>query len=205
MLNCWPVISHSFLMTSSLITVHRSFFAEDEIKKSRFIAMIAPCETERQALNALRQLAAQHPQAHHLAFAWRIREPGGFIQERCHDAGEPSGTAGRPILAPLEGENLINVVCAVIRYFGGTKLGTGGLTRAYGGTAKQVISLAEKHPWVEMVDLQLELAYPQLQFLEYQLAQCQGQIIDQAFAETVNVTMRLPASAVSAIKAQFSR
>ncbi|WP_430009419.1 IMPACT family protein [Methylophaga lonarensis] len=192
-------------MTSSLITVHRSFFAEDEIKKSRFIAMIAPCETERQALNALRQLAAQHPQAHHLAFAWRIREPGGFIQERCHDAGEPSGTAGRPILAPLEGENLINVVCAVIRYFGGTKLGTGGLTRAYGGTAKQVISLAEKHPWVEMVDLQLELAYPQLQFLEYQLAQCQGQIIDQAFAETVNVTMRLPASAVSAIKAQFSR
>lgn len=192
-------------MTSSLITVQRSFFAEEEIKKSRFIAYIAPCETEREALTALRTLAAQHPNANHLAFAWRLREPSGFIQQRCHDAGEPSGTAGRPILAPLEGENLINVVCAVIRYFGGIKLGTGGLTRAYGGAAKHVIAIAEKHPWVEMVELDLELAYAQLQFLEYQLAQCQGQMLDQLFAETVKVTVRLPASAVPAFKAQFSR
>ena len=106
----------------------------------------------------------------------RIRQPDGFINERSHDAGEPSGTAGRPILAPLEGENLINVVVGVIRYFGGVKLGTGGLTRAYGNAAKMAIEQAVFQPWVEMTEFKMEIEYSELQSLEYQLKKCHGEI-----------------------------
>ena len=95
---------------TATFTVSELTTAEYDIKKSRFVGMIAPASNEAEAVKHLRALAAQHPAANHLAFAWRIRQADGFINERCHDAGEPSGTAGRPILAPLEGESIINAV-----------------------------------------------------------------------------------------------
>lgn len=162
-----------------------------------------PCDDEPSALKQLRQLAVQHPSANHLAFAWRIRAPEGFITERFFDAGEPSGTAGRPIVAPLQGEDLINTVVAVIRYFGGIKLGTGGLTRAYGSAAKQAIEAAGKEPWVEMAVFMLEIEYSQLQMLEYQLKQRHGRIIDQQFTDIVQLKIELPANQLTAIREQF--
>jgi uncharacterized YigZ family protein len=191
-------------MASKFNTIHRAAEAEYEIKKSRFIGVIMPCQSEDEALRKLGQLARQHPNANHLAFAWRIRQPEGFLTERFHDAGEPSGTAGRPILAPLEGEALINVVVGVVRYFGGIKLGTGGLTRAYGTAAKHAIAAAKILPWVEMATLKLDIDYPQLQMLEYQLKQIHGEIIDQQFTDKVSLTVSLPASEKDAIKQQFS-
>lgn len=190
--------------TPSQYTVIKHVTAEYEIKKSRFIGMIIPSLTEAEAIQHLQSFAMQHPHAHHLAFAWRIRQADGFINERCHDAGEPSGTAGRPILAPLEGGSIINSVVGVIRYFGGVKLGTGGLTRAYGTAAKRVIDAATLIPWVEMVILQLDIEYSQLQTLEYQLNKCHGQIIDQQFTDRVLVTIHLPAQEKLQIQQQFS-
>lgn len=192
------------MMASKFNTIHRAAEADYEIKKSRFIGVIMPCQSEDEALRKLGQLARQHPNANHLAFAWRIRQPEGFLTERFHDAGEPSGTAGRPILAPLEGENLINVVVGVVRYFGGIKLGTGGLTRAYGTAAKEAIAAACISPWVEMVTLKLDIEYPQLQLLEYQLKQIHGEIIDQQFTDKVSLIISLPASEKEAIQQQFS-
>lgn len=191
-------------MASKFNTIHRAAEADYEIKKSRFIGVIMPCQSEDEALRKLGQLARQHPNANHLAFAWRIRQPEGFLTERFHDAGEPSGTAGRPILAPLEGENLINVVVGVVRYFGGIKLGTGGLTRAYGSAAKEAIAAASIYPWVEMATLKLDIEYPQLQLLEYQLKQIHGEIIDQQFTDKVSLIISLPASEKEAIQQQFS-
>ncbi|OUR63694.1 YigZ family protein [Methylophaga sp. 42_25_T18] len=191
-------------MASEIFTISQATDVEFEIKKSRFIGAIFPCDNEQEALQHLRSLASQHPHANHLAFAWRIRQPDGFINERCHDAGEPSGTAGRPILAPLEGEALINTVVGVIRYFGGIKLGTGGLTRAYGTAAKQAIAQAKHIPWVEMTTFKLEIDYSQLQSLEYQLNKCHGQIIDQQFSERVIVTLTLPVTEKEHIRQQFS-
>lgn len=192
------------MMASKFNTIHRAAEADYEIKKSRFIGVIMPCQSEDEALRKLGQLARQHPNANHLAFAWRIRQPEGFLTERFHDAGEPSGTAGRPILAPLEGENLINVVVGVVRYFGGIKLGTGGLTRAYGTAAKEAIAAASIGPWVEMATLKLDIEYPQLQLLEYQLKQIHGEIIDQQFTDKVSLIISLPASEKEAIQQQFS-
>lgn len=181
-----------------------SFQTIYEIKKSRFISAVMPCSNEREALQQMRALATQHPNANHLAYAWRIRQDGGFIHERCNDGGEPSGTAGRPILAPLEGVNIINAVIGVIRYFDGIKLGTGGLARAYGTAAKLAIDSAELTAWIEIAKLTLTIEYSQLQLLEYQLKQCQGQIIDQQFSDRVVVTISLPASEYEHIKSQFT-
>lgn len=191
-------------MASKFNTVTRTSEAEYEIKKSRFIGVIMPCQSEDEALRQLGRLAQQHPNANHLAFAWRIRQPEGFLTERFHDAGEPSGTAGRPILAPLEGESLINVVVGVVRYFGGIKLGTGGLTRAYGSAAKEAIAAARVVPWVEMAQMTLEIDYSQLQLLEYQLKQHRGKIIDQQFTDKVTVTLSLPAEMADDIYRQFT-
>ena len=191
-------------MSSKFFTVAATQEAEYEIKKSRFIGVIMSCESENEALHKLGQLARRHPGANHLAFAWRIRQPEGFLTERFHDAGEPSGTAGRPILAPLEGESLINVVLGVVRYFGGIKLGTGGLTRAYATAAKEAIATASIIPWVEMTELTLEIEYARLQMLEYQLKQIQGHIIDQKFTDKVTLLLSLPASEKAAIQQQFN-
>jgi len=176
--------------THNIIT--QSYSVEYDIKKSHFIGAIMPCANEREALQHLRQLASQHPNANHLAFAWRIRQEDGFINERCHDAGEPSGTAGRPILAPLEGGSIINAVVGVIRYFGGVKLGTGGLARAYGTAAKLAIESAECSPWVEHTNFEMTLDYSQLQLLEYHLKKCKGKIIEQEFTDRIRVTINMP-------------
>ncbi|HAD31447.1 MAG TPA: YigZ family protein [Methylophaga sp.] len=191
-------------MSSQFFILRTPSISESEIKKSRFIGVAMHCDSEQSALKQLRQLAAQHASANHLAFAWRIRAAEGFITERFFDAGEPSGTAGRPILSPLQGEDLINTVVAVIRYFGGVKLGTGGLTRAYGNAAKQAIDAAGKLPWVEMAQLSLKIDYSQLQMLEYQLKQIKGRIIDQQFTDMVSVVIELPAEHLIAIREQFS-
>ncbi|AUZ84795.1 YigZ family protein [Methylophaga nitratireducenticrescens] len=191
-------------MSSQFFILRTPSIIESEIKKSRFIGVAMHCDSEQSALKQLRQLAAQHSSANHLAFAWRIRAAEGFITERFFDAGEPSGTAGRPILSPLQGEDLINTVVAVIRYFGGVKLGTGGLTRAYGNAAKQAIEAAGKLPWVEMAQLSLKIDYSQLQMLEYQLKQIKGRIVDQQFTDRVSVVIELPAEHLVAIREQFS-
>jgi len=190
-------------MAKQLQTLRNNALAEFEIKKSRFIGAIYPCKTQQQAVEQLNKLASQHAGANHLAFAWRIRQDDGFINERCHDAGEPSGTAGRPILAPLEGENLINVVVGVIRYFGGVKLGTGGLTRAYGNAAKMAIEQAGFQSWVEMTEFEMEIEYSELQSLEYQLKKCNGQLINQDFSERVTVTVLLPLSEKKGLVQKF--
>lgn len=190
--------------TSNQFILTQSAQADYDIKKSQFVGAIFPCSTEQEALQQLRTLAVQHPNANHLAFAWRIRQQDGFINERCNDAGEPSGTAGRPILAPLEGGQIINAVVGVIRYFGGVKLGTGGLARAYGTAAKLAIEQANLMPWVEMTSFSLTIDYAQLQSLEYQLKKCHGQIIDQQFADNVTVTLHLPASEQQHIQQQFN-
>lgn len=188
---------------STQYTINQPSSAEYEIKKSQFIGVLMPCINEREALQQLRKLASQHANANHLAFAWRIRQEDGFINERCNDAGEPSGTAGRPILAPLEGGSIINAVVGVIRYFGGVKLGTGGLARAYGTAAKLAIENAGLRPWVEMSELKLTIDYSQLQLLEYQLNKCHGQIIDQQFTDRVVVAISLPASEKEQIQQMF--
>jgi len=166
-------------------------FAEQTITKSRFIAMAAQCSSEREIGAALRAFAAQHQNAHHLAYAFRIKTEQGIVQ-RFSDAGEPSGTAGMPVLKFIEGRDLINVCVAVIRYYGGINLGTGGLARAYGGTAKLALDAAKTGDFIEMQTMAITIHYNQMDALTRALTKCNGNILNKTFNEQVSLEISLP-------------
>ncbi len=166
-------------------------FAEQTITKSRFIAAAMPCQDEREVGAALRAFAAQHANAHHLAYAFRLKTADGIVP-RFSDAGEPSGTAGLPISKLLEGRDLINVCVAVIRYYGGINLGTGGLVRAYGGTAKLALEATKTAEFVEMRNFALSITYKQMDMMNSALAKCNGSIVSKAFNEQVDLVLALP-------------
>jgi uncharacterized YigZ family protein len=110
------------------------------IKNSRFIACVAPAADEPSAAAFVARIAQEFDDARHACWAWRLGEEGALT--RSNDDGEPSGSAGRPILLQLEGHGVVNSVAVVVRYFGGVKLGVGGLMRAYGGAAGQCLDRA---------------------------------------------------------------
>jgi len=176
---------------------------EDIIKKSRFIGCIYPCLSEAEVATYLTALRLKHTGANHIAFAYRIKTEQGLIC-RFNDAGEPSGTAGKPIFKYIEGHDLINVLIVVVRYFGGTKLGAGGLTRAYGNAAKQAIAVADIAEFVELVTLQFILDYKQLQPFEYTLNKVSGHIISKDFSGQVRLQVQLPESQSEALLQVFS-
>ena len=112
---------------------------QQTVKDSVFIAYASRVDTPEQALHYLRTVLTQHRDASHLCWAYRIGN-----QYRFSDAGEPGGTAGQPILRAIEGQGLDHVVVGVVRYFGGTKLGAGGLVRAYGGVAAEALRTSQR-------------------------------------------------------------
>lgn len=164
---------------------------EDTIKKSRFISILIPCQTEKEALQNISQFHQQHPNANHIVFAYRIKSANGIIM-RMHDAGEPSGTAGKPVYQHLEGKDLINILCIVVRYFGGIKLGAGGLTRAYSNASKKAIDASIVTEYIEYAEVKLELEYNQMQHFEYQLAKLDGEIIQQDYSDNIKLTIKIP-------------
>ncbi len=124
-----------------------------KVKGSRFIASVAPVATAAAAKDFVEARREEFRDATHNCFAWRLGTGQG--ETRTNDDGEPSGTAGRPILRAIDGRRLTGAVVVVTRYFGGTKLGTGGLVRAYGGAAAAALELAEvvERPVVETLRL----------------------------------------------------
>ncbi|MEM9599068.1 MAG: YigZ family protein [Acidobacteriota bacterium] len=113
----------------------------DKIKGSRFLATVAPISDRGDAEARLAEIREEFRDATHNCYAWRLAT--GSEDFRYSDDGEPSGTAGRPILQEIDGRRLSGVAVVVTRYYGGTKLGTGGLLRAYGGAAAEALDLAE--------------------------------------------------------------
>ncbi|MCB9826374.1 MAG: YigZ family protein [Planctomycetes bacterium] len=117
------------------------------VKGSRFRGRLVPVGDEVEIRQALEDVAREHPQATHHAYAWRLAPDGG--RWRAHDAGEPKGTAGLPLMRRLEGSGLVDALLIVTRWYGGTQLGVGGLARAYGDAAAAVLALA---PVVERIE-----------------------------------------------------
>ena len=117
---------------------------ETEIKKSRFIARVAPVSSRDDVKTWLEQARKDHPDARHICWAYQIGRPGAAAEAAMNDDGEPSGTAGKPILGVIQHKDLGDVLVMVIRYFGGIKLGAGGLVRAYAGATEAVLSGVER-------------------------------------------------------------
>ncbi len=183
----------------SQLTVERRYQSEYLIKHSRFVAVLTP-SPDLQALKAfLDHLAEEHPQATHITYAFRILTPEG-LRERAYDAGEPSGTAGRPILKHLQGWQVINVCLAVVRYFGGIKLGAGGLTRAYAQAAQQVLESAEFKPHIVYRTLEVELDYACFHLLKPRLTSLEAKIVAAEYSQRVKVSLYVPEVKVEAVK-----
>ena len=138
-LSSGPRADSGTVSRTGLRTLTGEVSAETEEKKSRFLAFVVP---HAQFAERLAELRAEHPKANHHVTAFRAMRPDGRIEEGAKDDGEPSGTSGMPILRLLIGEGLVDVGAIVVRYFGGTKLGTGGLARAYPGAVKAALAAA---------------------------------------------------------------
>ena len=168
-----------------------------EIKHSRFITHAAAVETPEQALAFIARVSDRD--ATHNCWAYRI---GG--EYRSSDDGEPSGTAGRPILAAIEGQGYDQVVAVVTRWYGGIKLGAGGLVRAYGGAAAECLRLAPRLPLVERATVSLHVAFEDLATLHHLLPAFSADKRDDAFDATgARIVLELPADAVAALKTRL--
>ena len=168
-----------------------------EIKHSRFITHAAPVQSPEQALAFIAQVS--DGDATHNCWAYRI---GG--EYRSSDDGEPSGTAGRPILAAIEGQGYDQVVAVVTRWYGGIKLGAGGLVRAYGGAAAECLRVAERRPLVVMGEVRLSCHFDDLGSVHAALHAHAAHKLAEHFHETgANLHLQLPATQVEALKIQL--
>ena len=152
----------------TLHTIAREFQIETEEKKSRFIAFLVPSSQFDQRLDELRK---EHRKASHHVTAFRKMMENDRIEEGAKDDGEPAGTSGMPILKVMQGENMIDCGIIVVRYFGGTKLGTGGLARAYSKAAKHVIETAEKTIWHRWVSRSVHCGFDAMSAIEKQVSE----------------------------------
>ena len=166
---------------------------EEEIKKSRFEAIAVPVENEQEVKDFLE--AVKDPSTTHQCWAWKIG-----VNVRFNDDGEPSGTAGRPILATIEGNDLTNVLVLVNRWYGGIKLGTGGLVRAYGGCAGQCLLQAEKIELIEKKQIAFACQFNEWAILQYELKQQEIEYQEDYTATGVEISARLQVHQIEPLK-----
>lgn len=166
--------------------------AETEIteKKSKFIGEVFYIETVQEAEEKLREINKKYHDAKHHCFAYRVMEQEQII-ERCSDDGEPSGTAGAPMLQIISKNDLINVIVIVTRYFGGILLGTGGLVRAYSKATNDSLEKAEIIEIKKGERIQLTILYKDLQFIKYYCEKNSIKIVKTDFSEEPKVTIEL--------------
>ncbi|NLY90188.1 MAG: YigZ family protein [Firmicutes bacterium] len=173
-------------------TVAREWTWEQRIERSRFIGQVAPVDNAEEAQNFVAHIKTRkHPQATHNCFAYRI----GFGEHPLtyySDQGEPSGTAGGPILNALLQQELTNTVVVVTRYFGGKKLGVRGLIDAYHGTALQTLIAAGRTILLPTFTLTLEVTYPQLPIINHLLHNYEGELLSQDFGAAVRLVAKIP-------------
>ena len=180
-----------------MLTLAAPASAALEVRHSRFLAQAAPVDTPEAALAVLARVG--DPAATHNCWAYRIG-----AQYRSSDDGEPSGTAGRPILAAIDGQRLDAVVVVVTRWYGGIKLGAGGLVRAYGGCAAQCLREAPKLARVPLQELDLRFGFADTGAVHAALAALGAERLDEDFdGDGARLRLRLPRDRVAALKAQL--
>lgn len=171
-----------------MLTLADAFSHAQEVRKSRFLAHAAPVADETEAMAFFARVA--DASATHNCWAWRQGS-----RYRSHDDGEPGGTAGRPILAAIDGQGLDQVAVLVTRWFGGIKLGAGGLVRAYGGTAAQCLQLAPQRSVIAMQTLHLHCGFEHTGAIHALLAQHQAQKIGENYThDGIHIELNVPES-----------
>ena len=168
-------------------TLYKGGVGEYEEKKSRFIATLEPVSSEEEAAAFIASIKKKYWDAKHNCSAYIIGDDGQ--KTRCSDDGEPSGTAGRPMLDVLAGEQITNACVVVTRYFGGTLLGTGGLVRAYSAAVKDAIANSEIIKKINGFIIEYECDYNDLGKIQYMAGQNGYHILDTDYADSVRIRM----------------
>lgn len=184
-----------------LKTVYKG--GENEIieKKSRFIATVIPAEDEDTALAFIEAMKKKYWNASHNCYAYVIGERGEL--QRCSDDGEPGGTAGRPMLDVLLGEEIRNVAVVVTRYFGGTLLGTGGLVRAYSSATKAGLEASTVITKIWGSKLMISTDYTGLGKIQYILGQRGLKILDSQYTDQVLLTVMIPETELKEVEEEL--
>lgn len=167
-------------------TIDKDVQAEIVEKKSKFIANIFYVETVEEAEEKVKEIKKKHYDARHNCYAFSIFSKEGTVN-RFSDDGEPSGTAGSPMLNILNSKGIVNAVVIVTRYFGGILLGTGGLVRAYTGAMQEALKEIQEVTKDTGLEVCLETSYPDLEKMKYYLKQNNIDIVNTEFSENVNV------------------
>ncbi len=163
------------------------------VSNSRFIATADRAETPEAARSILAGVRAEMPEANHHVYAFRAGF-GSAVTEGMSDDGEPSGTSGPPVLAVLRGSDIGDIIIVVTRYFGGTKLGTGGLVQAYTLSAKTVLAELKTELKIAYATASLALPYSLYERVKRLLPEHDAEALAEDFAENVTLSIRLPAS-----------
>jgi len=172
---------------SLIKTIHGNGLAIKEFKKSRFIGNAFPVANETEAKRFVEDIRQRYPDANHNVFAYRITGDGNLVM-KYDDDGEPTGSSGKPVFKVLEMKELNNVVVIITRYFGGIKLGFGGLSRAYKKTAIEAIDdagIVEQRPTKEM---KIIVDYGNIQFVKHLLENC-ATILDEHYSDIVEIVV----------------
>lgn len=191
----WARDNHKPIVQLSTYTLPSPLQAHIEIRKSRFIGLVIPVENRESAMLQLQTVREQHPGAAHIC--WALLAGG---QSGMSDDGEPSGTAGRPILEVLRHHELDGVLGVVVRYYGGIKLGTGGLVRAYTDAVALALKDAERIERVTRTELTVEIHYADEARVRRWLEQRHYALVQSAHEAMVTLIIRLPSNELSAAR-----
>ncbi len=190
-------------MSSSYLVAANEVCQEIIVTRSRFICYLAPCQSNEAAKSFLKQIQKLHPQATHHCYAFVSSHPLDSQSYGFSDDGEPSGTAGRPMLSVLQGSGIGEIIAIVVRYFGGTKLGTGGLQRAYSASVREALADIQKKTKIAMVHKTLACQYTQVNDVLHLIEKSGGEILEQDFQSDVKLSLLIPVDNVQQVKEQL--
>jgi uncharacterized YigZ family protein len=180
-------------------TLNAPVHSEQTLKKSRFLGCVEPVADRAAALARVAGLRAEHPGATHVC--WALMAGG---HSAANDDGEPGGTAGRPMLEVLRHQDLEGVLATVVRYYGGTPLGAGGLVRAYTDSVAQALLKADKVPVIRWQLLRCELPYALEGWLRRELDGFGATLAEVQHGDGVDATLRVPESRAAALVARIN-
>lgn len=172
-------------------------------RASRFIGIAFPIANETAFKERLAQIARAHHASRHHCYGWVLGEDGS--NTRANDAGEPAGTAGRPILRRIQLMDLTFTAVVVVRYFGGTLLGKPGLVSAYGGAAQLALEQAPRIQRIARTTLVVRCTYSQVETVRLDVLQNDGEVVNSAFADTCVLTVAVPRDSVPAVIGQWKK
>lgn len=186
--------------TSDYLRPDAAVKTEYEIKKSRFIAIACRADNRQQAMLNLDNVKQQYPDARHHCWAYVIGHPNSPVTVAMSDDGEPSGTAGKPILNVLQHKNIGDIMLIVVRYFGGIKLGAGGLVRAYSAATQMAIAALATSTKIFLSPYTVEGDFSMEQSLRHWLSSREGAVLDVDYAEVVRLHVEIRDADVQALR-----